>query len=165
MSGKSGGLIRKESAVLTGDLIRNSCGSLMSEDVKTGVWLFGFDPTSPDHLDDVFRCDQDGTREWSQHTTEPFLLRTWAVQKIFLPKTETREESECVRTILIDPEGDTLQFVSSGIVTSLDMIRTLLGDGPFDPPLPVTVLRIQTGGGRQILKLRPDLKAYTAKKK
>lgn len=130
----------------------------MAADVKPGVWLWGFDPTSPAHLDDVFRCDSDGTREWSQHTTEPFMLRTWACQKILLPENTERGEIETVRVVLIDPEGETLGFVSAGVLTSLDLIRTLLGDGPFDPPVPITVVRIQTGGGRQILKLRPDLK-------
>lgn len=165
MSDKKTMIVRKESAVKTGDLIRNSVGSLMAADVKPGVWLFGFDPTAPEHLQDVFLCDADGTRDWSQHTTEPFLLRTWAAQKILLPKTDTREESENVRTILIDPQGDTLSFVSAGVVSSLDLLRTLLGDGPFDPPVPVTIKRIETGAGRQILKLLPNLQAVLGKKK
>lgn len=165
MSGKRELIVRKVSAVKAVDLIQNSVASLAAADVKPGVWLFGFDPTAPEHLDDVFRCDADGTRAWDQHTTEPFLLRTWAAQKVLLPKNEERDETEAIRVVLIDSEGDTLSFVSGGVATSLDLIRTLLGDGPFDPAIPCTVQRIQTGAGRQILKLRPQLKVLLDKKK
>lgn len=158
-------IMRKESAVSAGQLVKQSVGAMMSAECKPGQWLFGFDPTATEFIETVFKCDQDGTRSWDQHTTEPFLIHTWAAQKILLPETEERDERECVRVILIDPEGETLSFVSAGVVGSLDMIRTLVGDGPFDPPLPVTVRRIETGAGRQILKLMPDLKRYLGRSK
>jgi hypothetical protein len=162
---KKTGLIRKVSAVLATALVNNSIGSLFASDVPPGQWLFGFDPTQPEHEADVFACDADGTREWSQHTTEPFFLRTWGAQKVLLPETAEREEREAVRVVLIDPTGDTLSFVSVGVVNSLDLIRALRGDGPFEPALPIVVVQIKTGVGRQILKLRPIFRPMATGKK
>jgi hypothetical protein len=156
---------RKDSAVQTGALVKVQVGSLAATETPVGTWLFGFDPTQPENIDNVFRCDADGTREWTQHTTEDFLLHTWAAQKIFLPETEDRDASEQIRVVLINTDGDTLSFVSQGVVTSLDLIRALLGDGPFDPPVPVTFENIKTTAGRSILKIRPHLDRMLGKKK
>lgn len=158
-------LIRKVSATTLASVVQNRVADLFRQDVPAGQWTFGFDPTQPEYEPFVFACDADGTRTWDQHTTEPFLLYTWGAQKVVLPATAERDETEAVRVVLIDPQGDTLAFASAGIVTSLDLIRALKGDGPYDPPLPVVVVRISTNGGRQILKLRPVTRTKDAKHK
>jgi len=165
MSKPKPALIRKDSATLTGSLVRQTAGSLMSDDTPIGTFLFGFDPTLPENVGLVFKCDEDGTRSWDQHTTEPFLLKLWAVRKVHLPAKEDREETDAIRTVLIDPEGETLVFASKGVMESLDLLRTLVGDGPYDPAIPVIVKRTELGGGRQLLKLRPDLTVIFGKSK
>lgn len=51
------------------------------------------------------------------------------------------------RVVLIGPAGETMAFVSEGAIRSLDLIRTLLGDGPWNPPLPIRVQPVPTRHG------------------
>lgn len=64
------------------------------------------------------------------------------------------------RVVLIGPAGETLAFVSEGAIRSLDLIRSLCGDGPWDPPLPISVVQIKTRRSfrtyRLVLGSQPD---------
>lgn len=51
------------------------------------------------------------------------------------------------RVVLIGPAGEVLQFVSEGAIKSLDIIRSLCGDGPWAPPLPISVIKVRTRRG------------------
>lgn len=51
------------------------------------------------------------------------------------------------RVVLIGPAGEVLQFVSEGAIKSLDVIRSLCGDGPWAPPLPISVVKVRTRRG------------------
>lgn len=165
MSGKDGSLIRKVSAVVVSSIVENRLSAMLPDSVPVGQMIFGFDPTDPANEADVLRVDEKGTRDWTQHTTEPFLLRTWAAHKVEKPDEDTGEMKVYVRVVLLDPDGETLTFGSKGVVQSLDMIRTLRGDGPYDPPLKITVVRIALGGERQYLKLRLKIETPVVKKK
>lgn len=60
------------------------------------------------------------------------------------------EDGEVVpmpRVILIGPSGETMPFVSEGAIRSLDLIRTLCGDGPWEPPLNISVVPVKTRRG------------------
>jgi hypothetical protein len=60
----------------------------------------------------------------------------------------------CVRVVLISPDRETLPFTSQGVVSSLDLVRTLKGDGPYDPPINVSVRPQRTSGGFTLYRLR-----------
>jgi hypothetical protein len=158
-------LIRKVSAVLTTQLVPNPVAALVRGDVPVGAMLYGFDPSDPLNESMVLACDDRVTREWTQHVSEPFLLHAWAAKKVLLKEREDRPEREAVKIWLIDPEGDTLSFTSEGVLGSLDMIRALRGDGPFDPPIKTTVVPIKTDETRTMFKLRIErIKPLVVKK-
>lgn len=48
------------------------------------------------------------------------------------------------RVVLIGPELETLAFLSEGAIRSLDLIRSLCGQGPWRPPLPISVVPVTT---------------------
>lgn len=129
--------------------------SLMRTEQVEGATLWSFDPVDARNESAVFAADNPGSREWTQHLTEPFSLVNWIARRIELTDDETGESSPAIRIVLLDDHGDTMTFVSVGIGASLDLIRTLRGDGPYDPPIPVVVLPVKTRRGHQTLKLRP----------
>lgn len=158
-------LIRKVSAVLVSNIIQNRVADLVPDTVPVGSMILGFNPVDPEHEADVLAVDDDKTREWTQHTTEPFLLRTWGAHKVEKPDEETGEVRVWVRVVLIDAAGDTLSFGSKGILRSLDLLRALRGDGPYDPPLPIIIHHIPLADGKQYLKIRLLLNHKKTEKK
>lgn len=58
-----------------------------------------------------------------------------------------------VRVVLIGPQMETLSFVSEGAIRSLDLIRSLCGDGPWSPPLPISVVQVKTRRNRRTYRL------------
>lgn len=58
-----------------------------------------------------------------------------------------------VRVVLIGPQMETLAFVSEGAIRSLDLIRSLCGDGPWNPPLPLSVVQVKTRRNRKTYRL------------
>jgi hypothetical protein len=56
--------------------------------------------------------------------------------------------------VLVSADFKTLAFTSAGIVDSLDLIRAVKGEGPYDPAVGVTVHPVSTRSGRQMLRLR-----------
>ena len=136
-----------------GVLLQPAVG-MQSETVPEGSYLFGFDPSNPENEHWVFAADGESTREANQHFAEPFLLSTWAVKRITLPGEGDNAETTHARLTLIDPTDEVLSFVSVGALGSLDLIRTLRGDGPYDPPLPLIVTESKTRHGYRVYKLR-----------
>jgi hypothetical protein len=83
----------------------------------------------------------------------PFPLYGYYAHMVELRDTRTGEVKDSVRLVLVDENHITLSFVSYGAIDSLDLIRCCMGDGPFDPPLPLLVKEQQTRSGGNILRL------------
>lgn len=155
MSAKTTIAIRRNTAMATQSLVEVPCLSLLRPEVAEGQMLWSFDPTDPQNEALVYLVDGQATREWTQHVSEPFQFVAWTAKAVMVESTETGELVRAVRIVLIDNNRDTLAFASTGVAASLDLIRTLRGDGPYDPPIPLVVLPLKTRGGRQTLKLIP----------
>lgn len=67
--------------------------------------------------------------------------------------SETGEIVPLPRIVLISPDGETLAFTSEGALRSFDLIRQLLGDGPWAPPLPISAVPIKTRRGYRTFRL------------
>lgn len=147
-------VVNRNTATLAASVVQVPATSLMADTAKDGDYLFSFNPANPENEELVFACDGNASREWAQHVAEPFLLWHWAVKRISLTDQDTEQTFPHLRLVLIDPDGETLAFVSTGVVQSLDLIRTLRGDGPYVPPIPVVVSPVKTRLGFQTLKLR-----------
>jgi Phage Single-stranded DNA-binding protein len=87
---------------------------------------------------------------------KPFLMKWFYAHKVELRSDKGGEVVDAIRVVLVDPDRRTLGFVSDGVVDSLDLIRSILGDGPYDPPIPVRVVRQKTRGGNSVLRLIAD---------
>lgn len=158
--------VRRNTAVSLAQTVAQPCKEMAAPDVPEGSYLFGFDASLPENESLIFAADSGATREPSQHYAEPFQLYTWAVKRIELAADETSPGGPHARCILIQRDGETLAFVSQGILGSLDLIRALRGDGPYDPPIPVLVTEEKTRHGFRVFKLvihRPRTSAPAAK--
>lgn len=157
--------IRRNTAIRTQTLVEVPVLGLIREEVPDGSMIFSFDPNIPANEPLIFLTDGEATRDVDQHLVHPFNLVNWVVKKILIPHLETGELSPAVRVVLIDDENETLSFSSVGVAASLDLIRTLRGDGPYEPPIPVTFSRVKTRRGFNTIKMRPEVKASVKKPK
>jgi hypothetical protein len=92
-------------------------------------------------------------REGESLSDTPFPIRWWYAHIVEPVDPSTGEVQRCIRVVLMSPEGQTTSFTSGGVIDSLDMIRRSLGDGPYDPPLWVRLVRIKTRHKRTIFRL------------
>lgn len=65
----------------------------------------------------------------------------------------TGEVSDCVRTVLVAPDGRTLSFVSAGVLRSLRILVMLYGRGPWKPALSLEVKQIQLKDSKRTYSL------------
>lgn len=146
--------VNRNTAVALSGVVTAPAARMIDETVPDCAVLFGFDPAKPEYEPWVFAADDSATREPDQHRTEPFYLVSWAAKKVMIAQPDGAAPTAGVRVTLIDPDGETLAFVSMGVALSLDTIRTLRGDGPYEPPIPITVTETKTRMGRRLWKLR-----------
>lgn len=157
--------VRRNTAVLAESLVEHPTLNMLREEVANGTMMFSFDPSVPANEPLVFLADGEGTRDVDQHLEHPFNMVNWCVKKVMLPNVDTGVESPAIRVVLIDDEMETLAFASVGIAASLDLIRTLRGDGPYAPPIPVVFKRVQTRRGFSTIKMRPAVTPAVKKTK
>lgn len=147
--------LKRNTAIALASVVSQPCLTMIGDTIPVGSYLLGFDPSGPDGERLLYSADDNATREANQHFSEPFYFTTWACKKVLIRDSKTGGEVPAVRTVLFDPEFETLAFVSEGALASLDMIRTRKGDGPYDPPIPVVVKEVKTRAGWRIYKIIP----------
>lgn len=84
---------------------------------------------------------------------QTFPLRYWLCHEVFVNNPE-RGPTKCVRTVLIDPQGNAYGFVSGGVYDSLRYLVQCLGPGPYDPAL-LIVVKSRTKGNRRFYMIEP----------
>lgn len=75
--------------------------------------------------------------------------------KIEIVREEDGEVRDCIRCVLIEPDGKAWAFVSDGIAKEIARIIDVFGAGPYNPPVKVEVKQIQTRNNRSTLSLLP----------
>lgn len=84
------------------------------------------------------------------------MLSEYVMHPITLENPESGEVVDAVRTLLVQPEGPPIQFVSTGILKSIARIAWKeRRNPPFDPPVKVKLVQKSTGKGRRTYKLLP----------
>lgn len=83
-----------------------------------------------------------------------FQIRYWFRHWVDLAQEDGSTKS-AQRTVLISPHGEMIGFVSDGVSNSLDLLRTYLGDGPYEQPVVVVIVQVKSKGGRKFLALEP----------
>jgi hypothetical protein len=81
-------------------------------------------------------------------------LRHFYCHQVEMTNSQSGEMVNTIRTVLIDADGTPYQFVSQGIATGLDVIRQNFGDGPWVPPIKITVEATKAPKGK-VLNIVP----------
>lgn len=148
-------IVRRNTAVSAVGALTNPVAGLLAPDVAEGSYILSFDPTDVRNESLLFSVDSESECEAEDFIHKPFPIVNWAAKRVNLTDPETGEVTAHIRVTLIDGAGTTLSFVSIGIAASLDLIRTLRGDGPYDPPYCVYVKSLKTRRGFRLYRLFP----------
>lgn len=146
-------LIRRDSAVLSGDLVKVPIGILSGDNVPVGARLMSFDPSGPGGAAILMATEGASDKMPEQFIDRPFNLVNWVAKAIDLPDMATSQIVRVIRITLVDDKNQCVAFSSKGVAESLDLLRMLSGDGPYSPPIPVWVVFVKTRGGKRLTRL------------
>jgi hypothetical protein len=83
-------------------------------------------------------------------------LGDYIMHPVKILNKETGEINEAIRTLLVQPDGPPVSFVSAGILKSIGRIAWRVGHmPPYRPPIPVKLKQRSLGGGRVTYSLQP----------
>lgn len=68
------------------------------------------------------------------------------------------------RTVIFDDQGKAFDCGSIGVARSIGIIARIRGVPPFDPPVPCLVVIDELAGGKQFMRLVPDIDALLKNK-
>lgn len=78
------------------------------------------------------------------------------VQEVTLEDVQSGEVMTLPRVVIMDKDGKSCQFVSIGIFGSIKILTEIFGNGPWEPGLPVKLVRSKTKKGFNIYRLELD---------
>lgn len=148
-------LTQPETALSTLKMIGVPVTNLSREGVPDEYRLCSFGPENDDFEDLLFSTEEDATKTPEQFLDVPFPVKHWSAKPITLKSEDTGIDFRAVRLVLISPDSDTISFASIGALKSWDLVRTVRGDGPYDPPLRIAVSKVNLGGKKFTWRLRP----------
>lgn len=147
---------RTESARVVGSgALTIACRRLLDSDTPDGYMVANIAPEHEDFEDVLFATEEPSTREWTQHTEKPFPMVYWVAKRVTLTDEANGNPVPVVRITLISPELETVSFASLGILSSLDLIRSVRGDGPYDPAIGLVFKEVKTRRGWKMIRMRP----------
>lgn len=155
MSKENGLITQPQTAIRLSEMVAAPIASLLDDSVRDNSLLLGFDPKTPHGEALLFSMESDATEQPGDYSKDPFPVYSWGAKRVPLYDDMAREYVPVVRVVLMSRDGKTLAFTSDGIVASLDMIRALRGDGPWEPALNVVVREVKTRRGYRLYKLQP----------
>lgn len=83
-------------------------------------------------------------------------IRDYICHPVDITDDESGEVVQAVRTLLIEPSGRVVTFVSAGVLKSLGRLAYVRdGFPPWEPPIVVTLRQRSTGRGRRTYSLSP----------
>lgn len=82
-------------------------------------------------------------------------LKWWYVHRVEMVAQQTGEVIEPFRVVLMTPEQHCYGFVSEFMVRELDGIREMFGEGPYDPPLKIRVVKAKSRKGFNFYSIEP----------
>ncbi len=123
-------------------------GGMNTNNVATNIPLKG-----REGLMMQMRCTGQVTREGESLADTPFPVKYFYAHVVEPIDPSSGEVQRCIRVVFVSPDYETTSFTSEGVIDSLDMIRRSLGDGPYDPPLNLKLVRIKTRHKRTVFHL------------
>jgi len=101
----------------------------------------------------VMRCADQPTLKTEDILGVTLSIQNFLIHTIDLQEATGGEIIRAARTVLVTSDGETLAFVSDGIVDSLELLIQAVGRGPWVPPLRVAVKVNKTRRGFRTYKL------------
>lgn len=79
----------------------------------------------------------------------------WFCHRVEIVNAKTGEINEPIRTVFVSADNIAVGFVSDFIAHELDTMRTVWGDGPWEPELEFTVGEVRTRKGFRVYTIIP----------
>jgi len=101
----------------------------------------------------IARCCGADTIRGDSAKGVPINLRYYFSHRVELIDHATGEAKDSIRIVLVDADDHYYSFVSGGIVQSLDVLISAMGDGPWEGLPPHKVIETKTRSGMKMLSL------------
>jgi hypothetical protein len=82
-------------------------------------------------------------------------LKYFYCHLVEMASQSTGEYVNCIRTVLMDQDGNSYGFVSDYIAKEIDRLCQMFGAGPWNPPLTIKIKRFKTRKGMQCYSIGP----------
>lgn len=97
----------------------------------------------------VMKCYGNPTLKVGDSLNKELALCGVLIHPVMMVDKETGEERQLLRSVLVVNGGDTLAFVSDGIVKGINLLVMVEGRGPWEPPLPIRIKQVDTRLGNR----------------
>jgi len=133
-------------------------------DVGSGaVAIWGTPRASLDNFDGTEReifikrlsC-QSAAKPGSDHLNKTIRIKYWMIHEVQIVNKDTGEIHDCLRTVLVEPDGSCYAFVSEVIARAVRDIFQEFGTQTIDPPLDVQVKQKSIANGKRCYVLVPE---------
>lgn len=99
------------------------------------------------------KCMSDAEKG-ADHLNTTIVIRYWMVHEIQIVKDDG-EVVDCLRVVLVTPEGQAIAFVSGVLAKSVRSICHHYGRSPLNPGLPVVIKQKNIDGGKRCYVMAP----------
>lgn len=99
----------------------------------------------------ISQMSQGETLDSDDMVGKEFPVKEWLIHPVELTDDHTGEVYTTSRLVLSDGQGHNLASCSSGVINSWSIVTNLIGNGPYDPPV---VISLREGKSRKGLKFR-----------
>jgi hypothetical protein len=103
----------------------------------------------------LFDCVEGDSEDSGQWINQEIAIEHVFFHVVQLDNDETGETRNCIRTVLITPDGKRIKFVSVGIVKALQLAAYAFGPLPWSPPRVFVLHNLQGKGKHKRLTLHP----------
>jgi hypothetical protein len=113
----------------------------------TGRILTSYDMDTREGKMSVYRAKQKADLNAQQAMVEPFAAVHVVLHPVMITSRDDGELFDAVRTVLIDPDGRRLSFVSDGACRAIMDLAEAIGPAPWNPPVLIRVRQVPTKRG------------------
>ena len=124
-------------------------------------WLLSFTPSDQQRIQSSI--DDPGLTMRLKATAQsigamvgtPRLIKDIIMHDATVVDQETGEKRQCVRSVMITPEGMAFAATSDGVVQSLQELSQIYGPPPWDPAINLELITTETKRGYTVYSLLP----------
>jgi len=119
-------------------------GKILDGDV---TFVTNFEGTPQQRFEFLSKVMGAGAKSLTDSLQDAIDVRTWYAHRVELENKQTGEMNEVIRIAIVNDGGEAYTAVSDGLVNSLDMLRQVFGEGPYNGEVVVKVQQVKTSNG------------------